>query len=259
MDTGREDMAWSIAEVARMSGVTSRTLRHYDRIGLLAPAFVGGNGYRYYELEQLLRLQQILVLRELGVGLAEIATAIGSGPGTLAALRRHHARLVAEQNRLGVLAQTVARTIAELEGGDPMTQPRINRPENLFEGFDPADHEDEARERWPGRFERARQVAGSITPEQLEADQKDLTARMIRMAELMAAGKPVGDPEVQAEVDWHYRWVSRFWAPGAEAYRNLGQMYVDDERFRANYEKIAAGLAEYQRDAMAAYARDRLS
>ena len=60
-----------------MSGVTSRTLRHYHEIGLLDPAYVGANGYRYYEVEQLLRLQQILLLRELGVGLGEIADAIG--------------------------------------------------------------------------------------------------------------------------------------------------------------------------------------
>ena len=242
-----------------MSGVTSRTLRHYDRIGLLAPAYVGANGYRYYETEQLLRLQQILLLRELGIGLSEIAEAIGSQTDIVAALRRHHARLIAERERLGVLAGTVARTITELEGGNPMTPPKINRPENLFEGFDPSSYKAEARERWPDQFEHARQVAESFTPERMEADQKELTARMIRLAELMAEGKPVSDPEVQAEVDAHYRWVSRFWTPSAEAYRNLGRMYVDDERFRANYEKIAEGLAAYQRDAMTVYAQDRLS
>jgi MerR family transcriptional regulator, thiopeptide resistance regulator len=252
-------MAWSIADVARMSGVTSRTLRHYDGIGLLAPAYVGANGYRYYETEQLLRLQQILLLRELGIGLGEIAEAIGSQSDIVAALRRHHARLIAERERLGVLAQTVARTIAELEGGDPMTPPKINRPENLFEGFDPSAYEAEARERWPEQYEQSRKVAESITPEQMEAIQKDLTAYMIQLAELMAAGKPAGDAEVQAEVDWHYRWVSRFWTPNAEAYRNLGRMHADDERFRANYEKITEGLAAYQRDAMAVYARERLS
>jgi DNA-binding transcriptional MerR regulator len=252
-------MAWSIAEVARMSGVTSRTLRHYDGIGLLAPAYVGTNGYRYYEVEQLLRLQQILLLRELGLGLSEIADAIGSQPGTVAALRRHHARLLAERDRLGVLARTVARTIAELEGGDPVTQPKINRPENLFEGFDPSAYEDEARERWPEQYEPSRRVAGAIRPEQMEAIQKDLTAYMIRLAELMVAGKPAGDAEVLDEVGWHYRWVSRFWTPGAEAYRNLGRMYIDDERFRASYERIAEGLAAHQREAMAAYARERLS
>jgi DNA-binding transcriptional MerR regulator len=80
-------MAWSIAEVARMSGVTSRTLRHYDQIGLLPPTWIASNGYRHYEEDDLLRLQQILLLRELGLGLAEIASVLdhqaaagGTGP-----------------------------------------------------------------------------------------------------------------------------------------------------------------------------------
>ncbi len=79
------------------------------------------------------------------------------------------------------------------------------------------------------------------------------------MAELMAAGAAPDDPIVLDEVENHYRAVSRFWTPDANAYTCLGQMYVDDERFRGNYEKITAGLAEFQRDAMAAYARTRLS
>jgi MerR family transcriptional regulator, thiopeptide resistance regulator len=251
-------MAWSIAEVARMSGVTSRTLRHYDAIGLLPPAYVAAGGQRYYETGQLLRLQQILLLRELGVGLGDIAAAIGSGPGTLSALRRHHTRLLAEGDRIARLASTVSRTITELEGGDPMASPQINRPENLFEGFSPADYEDEARERWPEQFDQVQPVAQATSPEQLVAEQKETTAQMIRMAELMAAGKPPADPEVQSEVDQHCRWVARHWTPSAEAYRGLGQLYVGDERFRASYEQITPGLAAYQRDAMAIYARERL-
>jgi DNA-binding transcriptional MerR regulator len=83
------DVAFSIAEVARMSRVTSRTLRHYDDIGLLAPAFVGANGYRYYEQEQLLRLQQVLLLRELGLGLGAIAEVLAGERDQVAALRQH--------------------------------------------------------------------------------------------------------------------------------------------------------------------------
>ena len=255
-------MAWSIAEVAGMSGVTSRTLRHYGSIGLLEPAYVGPNGYRYYGEDELLRLQQILVLREFGVGLAEIAVALDAEPDVVSALRRHHARLLAERDRLGRLADTVARTIAELEqnpeGEREMANTRINRPENLFEGFDQSDYAAEAAERWPEEYEQSRAVAEGFTPEQLEAGQREMTASMIRMAELMVAGTPADDPVVQEEVDRHYRWVATFWAPDAAAYAALGRMYVDDERFRANYERIAEGLAEYQRDAMAAYAAARL-
>lgn len=190
-------MSWSIAEVAKMSGVTARTLRHYDDIGLLEPAYVGANGYRYYEQEQLLRLQQILVLRELGLSLAEIGQAVDSEPDTLAALKRQHDRLLAERNRLAKMADTVARTIAEIEGTTAMTG-KIHRPENLFEGFDYKQYDDEARDRWPEEFEQSRRRTATMTPDDVESMQREATAAMIRMAEFMAAGTPVADEAVQA-------------------------------------------------------------
>ncbi|MBU3061696.1 MerR family transcriptional regulator [Nocardia sp. NEAU-G5] len=250
-------MSWSIAEVARMSGVTARTLRHYDQVGLLEPAWVGANSYRYYEEEQLLRLQQILVLRELGLSLAEIAESVDSEPDTLAALRRHHVRLLTERNRLDRMANTVARTIAELEGKTEMAV-KINRPENLFEGFDHSQYDDEARERWPEEFEQSQRNAANITPEDVERMQREATAAMIRMAEFMAAGAPVGNSAVQAEIHTHYQGICRFWTPNRDAYKCMGQMFVDDERYKASYLKIAEGLAEYQRDAMVVYADQRL-
>lgn len=250
-------MSWSIADVARMSGVTARTLRHYDDIGLLEPAYVGANGYRYYEEEQLLRLQQILVLRELGLSLAEIAQAVDSEPDTLAALKRQHDRLLTERNRLARMADTVARTIAEIEGTTAMTG-KINRPENLFEGFDYKRYDDEARERWPEEFEQSRRKTATLTTDDVESMQREVTAAMIRMAEFMAAGTQVGDAAVQAEIHTQYQGICRMWTPNRDAYKCLGQMYVDDERFKANYEKIAEGLAEYQRDAMVVYADERL-
>ncbi|HEV7208959.1 MAG TPA: MerR family transcriptional regulator, partial [Mycobacteriales bacterium] len=100
-------LSWSIVEVARMSGVTSRTLRHYDDIGLLPPARLGSNGYRYYEEEQLLRLQQILVLRELGLGLAEIVEVLDRQVDAVDALRSHYKRLLIDRDRLDTLVRTV--------------------------------------------------------------------------------------------------------------------------------------------------------
>ncbi|MEU3470736.1 MerR family transcriptional regulator [Streptomyces sp. NPDC048387] len=253
--------AWSIAEVARMSGVTSRTLRHYDDIGLLPPAYVAGNGHRYYGESQLLRLQQILLMRELDVGLREIRAVLDSQADPVSVLREHHARLLAEQDRIGTLARTVARTIADLEESeDDETMVKINRPENLFEGFqpDPA-MEAEVRERWPAAYEESRQAVEGLDGEAAEEWQREVTAQMIRFAEFMAAGTPVADPAVQAEVDVHYRSVCRFWTPNAEAYRGLGATYVEDPRFRENFDKIAEGLAAYQREAMTVYADARLS
>ncbi|ACU69020.1 transcriptional regulator, MerR family [Catenulispora acidiphila DSM 44928] len=251
-------MSWSIAQVARMSGVTARTLRHYDDIGLLKPDHVGANGYRYYEEAQLLRLQQILVLRELGLGLSEIAEAIDSEPDTIVALRRQYGRLLVERDRLSRVAETVRRTIAELEG-KPQMSVHINRPENLFEGFEESQYEDEARERWPEEFEQAQAKRATMTEEDLERWQREATAAMIRMAEFMAAGTPVDDPAVQDEVHQHYQGICIWWTPNRSAYKCVGQMYVDDERFKANYLKIAEGLAEYQAAAMAAYADARLT
>lgn len=253
-------MTWSIAEVARMSGVTSRTLRHYDQIGLLAPDHVGTNGYRYYEVDQLLRLQQILILRRLDLGLPQIAEVLGGQADQVEALRGHLRQLLAEQDRLGTIIATVTRTISELEttqGGPAMAA--INRPENLFRGFDAAHYGAEARERWPRNYDKAQKVTAALTPEDTERIQREGTAAIIRMAEFMVAGVPADDPAVLNEVDQQYRWVCNFWTPDAAAYRGLGQMYVDDERFKVNYERITPGLAEYQRDAMAAYADARLS
>lgn len=255
-------MAWSIAEVARMSGVTSRTLRHYDEIGLLPPAWIGRNGHRYYEEADLLRLQQILLMRELDLGLREIQAVLDSQVDQVAVLRDHHRRLLSERDRLEKLVRTVGRTIAELEEDkDDNGMAKINRPENLFEGFEPSHSETEAevRERWPAAWEQSRQAIAAMTDEDMERWQREVTAQMIRLAEFMVAGTPVADPAVQAELDAHYQGVCRFWTPNAAAYKGLGQTYVDDPQMRANYDKIADGLAVYQRDAMVVYADARLS
>ncbi|GGO67344.1 MerR family transcriptional regulator [Nonomuraea cavernae] len=255
-------MAWSIAQVARMSGVTSRTLRHYDEIGLLTPAWVGGNGYRHYEEDQLLRLQQILVLRELDLGLAEIKEIIDRHTDPVEALREHHRRLLRERDRLDAVARMVTRTITELqesEGKGGMS--RISRPENLFEGFDGVRYGAEARERWPEHWERSGQqeLLDTLPPEEIDRLGQEATAGMMRMAEFMTAGTPTDDPTVLAELDAHYRHLTRFWSPTAAEYTHLARMQVDDERFGANYERIAEGLSGYMRDAMLAYAHARLS
>lgn len=124
-------MSWSIQQVARMSGVTARTLRHYDDIGLLPPSEVGANGYRYYERGQLLRLQHILLLRELGVDLATIRAVVDDQRDPAETLRAHHRRLLDERERLDRLAHTVTVTINSLEQGDDMPA------ESLFTAMTP--------------------------------------------------------------------------------------------------------------------------
>ncbi|MFD8692889.1 MerR family transcriptional regulator [Streptomyces sp. NPDC059651] len=254
-------MAWSIAEVVRMSGVTSRTLRHYDEIGLLPPAGTGSNGHRYYEEAGLLRLQRILLMRELGLGLREIRQVLDERTDAVSALREHHGRLREERDRLDTLVRTVERTIAELEEGkDGNAMVRINRPENLFEGLEhTAEQDSEVRERWPEAWAESRRAVHTMTDADQEAWQREATAQMIRLAEFMVLGTPADDPAVQAETDAHYRGICRFWTPNAQAYRGLGRTYVDDPRMRVNFDRIREGLAAYQRDAMDVYAEARLT
>ncbi|GAB7186351.1 helix-turn-helix (HTH) TipAL, Mta, and SkgA transcription regulators N-terminal domain-containing protein [Kitasatospora sp. Ki12] len=252
-------MAWPIAEVARMSGVTARTLRHYDEIGLLPPARIGSNGHRYYEERQLLQLQQILVLRALGVGLTEIARILGEQVDELDALRGHHRQLVAERDRLEALAATVSRTIADLErsrkDGTPMT---INRPENLFEGIQPADVDASLRD-FPEHAEAARRATAAMSPEEVEAGQRERTARMIRLAEQMAAGHPADAEPVQTMIDEEYRLLGAVRSVPTEEYLAIARSCTDHEQWSAAYEAIAPGLAAYQRAAMEAYAAARLA
>ncbi|MFJ3973032.1 MerR family transcriptional regulator [Streptomyces parvus] len=252
-------MDWPISEVARMSGVTARTLRHYDEIGLLPPARIGSNGHRYYEEHQLLLLQQILVLRELGVGLPEIGRVLADQVDTVEALRGHHRRLLAERDRLDALAGTVSRTIAELEqsrkDGTPMTA--INRPENLFEGIEPSQYEGNLRD-FPALAEEAGRRAAAMTPAEMEAGQRERTALMIRLAEHMAEGAPADAEPVQAEIDAQYRALTSLHAVSADEFRAAGRSCVENEDWRAAYEDIAPGLAEYQRDAIEVYAVSRL-
>ncbi|MEU3560928.1 MerR family transcriptional regulator [Kitasatospora sp. NPDC006786] len=252
-------MAWPIADVARMSGVTARTLRHYDEIGLLPPAWIGSNGHRYYEERQLLQLQQILVLRALGVGLTEIARILGDQVDELEALRGHRRRLVAERDRLDALATTVSRTIADLErsrkDGTPMT---INRPENLFEGIQPDDVDASLRD-FPEHAEAARRATAAMSPAEIEAGQRERTARMIHLAELLAAGHPADAEPVQSTIDEEYQQLRTIRSVPAEEYLAIARSCTENEQWSAAYEAIAPGLAAYQRAAMEAYAAARLS
>ncbi|MBW0104027.1 MerR family transcriptional regulator [Pseudonocardia sp. KRD291] len=252
-----ERESWSTAEVVRLTGVTSRTLRHYDHIGLLVPADGTGRGrdpggQRRYGRAQLRRLQHVLLLRELGLGLADIA-AVLDGPGDeVTALRRHHDRLVAEADRLLRLADTVAKSIEEREGGDPMSA------EEMFTAFRNDPYAAEARERWPEQYAQSRERTAGWGPEQVAAMHAEKDAVHRRLAELMAAGDPVDAPAVQDAVAAHHAWVGRFWTPGRAAYEGLGRMYADDPRFTATVDGYRAGLSPYLRDAIAVYAAAHL-
>jgi DNA-binding transcriptional MerR regulator len=248
-------MAWSIAQVARSSGVTSRTLRHYHSIGLLVPARVAPNGRRYYEQEQLLRLQQILLLRDLGLSLDVVGEVIAhrDEQDAIEVLAKHKEWLVKEQLRLGRLVQTVDATIDNLKRGGEMS------PEKVFEGFERNPYEAEARERWGDEaVDASYQRMRSWTAADAEKARVGQTQVHEGLAALKAEGVAVTELSVQELIQLHYEVTCLFWTPTREAYKGLGQMYVDDERFRQNIGNGDDALVEYMRDAMTVYADSKL-
>ena len=255
MTVEREQAVWSIVEVSRFAGVSSRTLRHHDDIGLVAPAYVGSNGYRFYERPQLHRLQEVLVLRELGLPLDAIGRVLDGTTDRAAVLRAHQVALLAEGDRLTRLASSVGRTIAECTGGEAMT------PEDLFDGFDgerQKGYEADLVARYgtdtQARIDESWRRVGKLSTADAERIQVDLATRDEDYAALLDAAVAADDPRTQAVTADHYRWVCQFWTPDADAFAGLGDLYVDHPDFRARYDAVRPGLAGYVRDAMTTYA-----
>lgn len=256
---------WSIQEIARLAGTTSRTLRHYDDIGLLPPSRIASNGYRHYDGSALVRLQRILLLRELGLGLPQIAEVLGpsTGSGTqvteASALETHLALLREEQARLARQIASVESTITALRGGEQLMA------ENMFDGFDHTRYKEEVEERWGRRAyaDGDRWWRGMTDAERAEWQQRvsDLARDWIAAAE---SGVDPASAEAQDVARRHVEWLTG--VPGTPAatpggdvkayVTGLGEMYVADPRFGANYATSRGGThgPEFVRDALRVYA-----
>ena len=245
----------TVGQVAELTGVTVRTLHHYDEIGLLSPRERSEAGYRLYAYEDLARLQEILVWRALGFSLAEIQ-AILDDPGydRLTALRKQRALIDQEAERLGALRAALEAALAAEANGTKMEVAA------MFDGFDPGEHEVQVRERrghTEAYRESTRRVAAYGEPEwrEIRAEAEGITREF---AELKIAQAPADGESARALAERHRRHIARwFYDCPATMHRGLGQMYTDDERFARNYETVAPGLAAYLRDAFAANAEPR--
>lgn len=247
---------WSIQELAKASGTTSRALRHYDEIGLLPPTRIGSNGYRYYDEEALLRLQRILLLRDLGLGLPLIADVLRGQQDTVSALSIHLRYLEEERSRIGRQIASVKSTISKTQGGEPLVADQV------FDGFDHTQYKDEVIDRWGKEaYERSDRWWRGMTEEQKKGFGQTHLDIAADYGKAHAAGLSIESDEVQAIVKRHYAWIMAGWQgsrPSAEQFTGLGEMYVADDRFRANYDVHGAQTAEYVRDAMVAYALKEL-
>ena len=248
-------MEASIQEVARLTGTTSRTLRHYDAIGLLTPSRVGDNGYRWYGDDALVRLQRILLLRDLGLGLTEIARVLDEQTDEATALRRHLAWLDAEQQRLARQAASVRRTLTARQEGDRLMA------EEMFDGFDHTQYRAEVEERWGEQaYARSDRWYRGLSDD----ERRDWARRSKELAADWAAAAARGtdpvSPEAQELARRHVEWLGS--VPGTPGHGGppvkgyvlgLADMYVADERFARSYGPDGAG-ARLVRDALHRYA-----
>lgn len=240
-------MNYTIKEISDLAGVTTRTLRYYDEIGLLSPAEVGENGYRYYEKDSLLRLQQILFFRELDVPLKDIQF-IMSQPdfSPLRALQKHRATLQKRVERLKDLIATVDRTITAIKGENEMDE------YEYFEAFDEKKYEEEARQRWgdsPMYAESQRKWA-SYSKNQRESIKAEGRRITLGMVSENPNASPY-DPDVQAAIGEYHAYLNKyFYTCDVVFLRALADMWVEDPRFAANYERVREGGTEFVRQAV---------
>lgn len=250
---------YAVSEVAAMAGVSVRTLHHYHEIGLLRPACVGENNYRYYGREELLRLQQILIHRELGIPLAEIG-AILDAPGfdRLTALKSQRERIAQEAARSAEMLRTIDLTIAELEGD------RAMKDTELYSGMvDPtkqAEYEAWLEQKYGPEIregiETSRRKMESLSQAEKDAMMSELKDIEQQLAKALRDGVPPEARSLDPLIEQHRAWVASSWGrecPPA-TYAALADNYEHPD-FKTRYEAIEKGFSEYLCTAMRSWAR----
>lgn len=248
----------TVKQLAAISGVTVRTLHHYDDIGLLSPAHIGANGYRYYGRAEMLRLQRILFHRELGVPLGEIAELLEmEGEDQVGVLLRHREKLEAERERYRVLIDTIDFTIAGIKGETNMTNA------DLYKGFSAekqAGYEAWLIERYgdpmKADIERSRKKFGAMTDAEKQAVMQELQRIEEALAEGLRRGVDPAADAIDGLIARHRAWVAQMWDKpcSGEAYSGLADLYLSHPDFVARYESIEKGFATYLTSAMKAHA-----
>ena len=248
----------TIGALARLAGVTVRTLHHYDRIGLVVPEERTAAGYRLYGRRQMERLQEVLFFRELGLPLDEIRRIVGQPTYRReAALSRQRDLLTERAAHLHDLIAAVDAALGAEREGTRMTNEEMLE---VFGDFDPSRYEEEARQRW-GDTEAYRESArrtrryGKADWERIKEEGAEIDNAFLA---LMARGVPATDPSAAEIAERHRAHISRwFYECTPEIHAGLGQMYVADPRFTESIDRAGPGLAAYMSEAFAANAGRR--
>jgi len=242
-------MEYTVKQLSRLAGVSVRTLHFYDQLGLLRPERVGANGYRYYGQAALLRLQQILFYKELGLSLDEIRQVLDQpGFDVAQALKAHRRALLERLGRLRRLITTVDRTIAFLKGETSMDN------QELFAGFSEAqqaEYEQQAEALWGetvGQSSRKWKAYSPAQQAQIRAEGQAIYRDLIALVD-----QPPDSPAVQANIArWHQN-LRHYFEPSAEVLRALGNTYNDNPEFNATFQQMDPRLAPFMRAAIEVY------
>ncbi|QOX62226.1 MerR family transcriptional regulator [Anoxybacterium hadale] len=249
-------MEYTVQRLAALAGISGRTLRYYDEIGILKPARINSSGYRIYGKKEVETLQQILFYRELDVDLDTIKKILKSpGFDSADALRNHRSRLLEKREQLERLIENIDKSIATAEGRMTMSD------KEKFEGFKKSLVENndkkfgkEVREKY-GEEAVMKSNQKVLNMSQEEYDKTVRLEEELRMT--LASAMQLGDPGsegAQKAANLHRKWLCLYWDQySAEAHAGLANMYVEDERFRAYYDKEQPGTAEFLRDAILIY------
>jgi DNA-binding transcriptional MerR regulator len=246
-------MEYTVQKLGKLAGVSTRTLRYYDEIGILKPARINSSGYRLYGQKEVDRLQQILFYRELGVSLEDIKKIItDSFFDAGEALKEQREKLLEKRAQLDRLIANVEKTILYSEGRISMSN------KEKFDGFKKKMIEENEK-----KFgKEAREKYGSEAVDQSNAKLMNMTEEEYnkvtglekQMRETLAQAFATGDPSgtlAQKAAQLHKEWLCYYWNQySKEAHAGLAQMYVDDERFKAYYDKEQPGTAEFLRSAI---------
>jgi len=251
-------MEYKIQELADLAGISSRTLRYYDKIGLLSPGRIDSNGYRVYRSEEVDLLQQILLFRELDVPLVEVKKLLKAKDfDRIGALEKHLSALEERKDLLEQLVENVKKTITDAKGEQTM------KDQEKFVGFKKkmiADNEKQYGKETRTQFgnkvvEESNAKLMGMSEEQFEKHQALTEVLNNTLKEAMATGDP-NSVIAQKICELHKQWLGFFWPSySKEAHLGLTQTYVDDVRFKAYYDSIAPGAAEFLLEAMKIYCR----
>ncbi|MCG1023739.1 MerR family transcriptional regulator [Sutcliffiella horikoshii] len=249
-------MEYTVQKLAKLAGVTGRTLRYYDEIGILKPARISASGYRIYGQAEVDKLQQILFYRELEIDLESIQKIISAPTfDEVEALKEHRDKLLTKQKRLEGLIESVDRTLAAKEGSITMSD------KEKFEAFKQNmidENENEYGEEVRAKYghdtmDKSNAKLKGMSKNQYEQGEKLGEEVLVVLNEAFQTGDPAGDL-AQKAADLHRQWLGLYWdSYSKEAHAGLAQMYVDDERFTAFYDKKQPGTAEFLRDAIYIY------